>query len=253
MAVSKTDDTKVVIKKPTECTTEILGQELHVLTCCHHPNIIQLISPILSQQIPSLVFKYAEKGQLKEYLQNEKDSLNESSLLAMAASVACGMAELEHRGFIHCDLKASNILIDNDKICKIASFNKVLCLKGNEKYKICNTNRLAIRWQAPEVLSDNKFSSKSDVWSFGVFLSELFTYGEKPYPDMKADDVRQFVLNKNKMSLPSGCPKEVYKLMTWCFDANVEKRPTFDVLNKRLKKLQSKLYRTPSSDPEEYT
>ena len=171
----------------------------------------------------------------------------------MAAGVACGMAELEHHGFIHCDLKASNILIDNDLVCKIASFNKVLCLKGNERYKICNSHRIAIRWQPAEVLSDYKFSVKSDVWSFGVFLSELFTYGGKPYPEMKADDVRKFVLNKRKMSQPSKCPKEVYKLMKDCFDPNVEKRPTFDVLNSQLKKLQSKLYRTISNDSDEYT
>lgn len=230
----------------------MLGQEVHVLTFCHHPNIVWLISPILSQQVPSLIFEYAEKGQLKKYLQNE-ESLCESNLIAMAAGVACGMTELERYGFIHCDLKASNILIDNDLVCKIASFNKVLCLKGNEKYKICNSHRIAIRWQSPEVLSNYKFSTKSDVWSFGVFLSELFTYGGKPYPEMKADDVKKFVLSRRKMGQPSKCPKEVYKLMKDCFDANAEKRPTFDALNNQLKRLQSKLYRSLSSDSDEYT
>lgn len=252
LAANKTNNTKVVIKKATEFAAAMLGQEVHVLTCCHHPNIVSLISPILSQQIPSLVFEYAEKGQLKEYLQNEGESLCESSLIAMATNVACGMAELECKGFIHCDLKASNILIDKDLVCKIASFNKVLCLKGNEKYKICKSHRIAIRWQAPEVLSDYKFSIKSDAWSFGVFLSELFTYGEKPYPDMKVDHVKRFVLSKNKMIQPSKCPKEVYKLMKECFDAHVERRPAFDILHKQLKKLQSKLYRS-FSDSDEYS
>ena len=253
LAVNKTNCTKVVIKKPAESTSQMLGQEVHVLTLCRHPNIVRLISPILSHQVPWLVFEYAEKGQLREYLQNEKESLCESKLIAMATNVACGMSELERQGFVHCNLKASNILVDNHLVCKIASFSKVLCLKRNEKYKICNLPHLAIRWQAPEVLSDFKFSSKSDVWSFGIFLSELFTYGDRPYPDMKPDQVKWFVLNKNKMSQPTRCPKEVYKLMKECFDTNAEKRPSFDTLHIQLKKLQSRLYRRLSDDTAEYT
>ena len=252
LAVSKSDSTKVVIKKPASSMLS-LGEQVHVLTLCQHPNIVKLISPILSEQAPSLVFEYAEKGQLREYLQNEKDSLHESKLIAMATNIACGMAELECRGFVHCNLKANNILVDKDSVCKLASFNNVLCLKHNEKYKICNPHRVAIRWQAPEVLNGWRFSSGSDVWSFGVLLSELFTYGDKPYPGMKADQVKTFVLNKNKMSQPSGCPKEVYKLMKECFDANANKRPSFKNLHTQLKKLQSKLFRTSSNSSEEYT
>ena len=256
LAINRIDGTKVVIKKATGPPVEVqvmLGQEVHALTCCRHPNIVRLITPILSQQVPSLVYEYAEKGQLKEYLQNEKERLRESDLIGMAANVACGMAELEKRGFVHCNLKSSNILIDKDLVCKIASFSKVLCLKGSEKYKIHKSHRIAIRWQAPEVLSDYKYSVKSDVWSFGAFLSELFTYGDKPYPNMKADEVKMFVLNKNKMSQPSNCPKEIYKLMKECFDSNIEGRPSFDTLHRQLKKLQCKLYRKSSSDSDEYT
>ena len=254
LAVNRFDNTKVVIKKAAESERAMLGQEVHVLTCCQHPNIIQMITPILSQQIPSLVFEYAEKGQLKNYLKNERERLRESDLIGMAANVACGMAELERQNFVHCNLKASNILLDRDLVCKIASFNKVLCLKGNEQHKVCKSYRIAIRWQPPEVLSECKYSIKSDVWSFGVFLSELFTYGEKPYPDMKPDEVTKLVLSKKKMSKPNNCPKEIYKLMKECFDTNIERRPTFDILHKQLKKLQSKLYRRSSSDSdEEYT
>ena len=254
LAVHRIDGTKVVIKKATDqgSAVEMLGQEVHALTCCRHPNIIRLITPILSQQVPSLVFEYAEKGQLKDYLQNEREKLQESDLIGMAANVACGMAELEKKGFVHCNLKCSNILIDKDLVCKIAGFSKVLCLKSGEKYKIHKSYRIAVRWQAPEVLSDYKYSVKSDVWSFGVFLSELCTYGDKPYPEMKADEVKRLVENKKKMIQPKNCPKEVYKLMKECFDSNIEKRPTFDTLHRQLKKLQSKLHRRSSSVPDEY-
>ena len=253
LAIGKSDCTKVVIKKPADSKLQVLGEEVNVLTLCQHPNIVKLISPILSEQVPSLVFEYADKGQLREYLLSEKDSLHESKLIAMATNIACGMAELESHSFVHCNLKASNILVDKDLVCKLASFNNVLCLKHNEKNRICTSHRVAIRWQAPEVLNGSKFSSKSDVWSFGVLLSELFTYGDRPYGDMKADQVKRFVLNKNKMSQPSGCPKEVYKLMKECFDTNVDKRPSFKTLHAQLKKLQSKLFRASSNISEEYT
>ena len=256
LAVNRIDSTKVVIKKATESSGEmqaLLGEEVHVLKSCHHPNIVRLITPILSQKVLSLVFEYAEKGQLKEYLQSERERLCESDLIGMAANVACGMAELEQKGFVHCNLKSSNILIDKDLICKIGSFSKVLCLKGGEKHKICKSHRVAIRWQAPEVLSDYRYSVKSDVWSFGVFLSELFTYGDRPYPGMKADEVKRFVLNRKKMNQPINCPKKVYKLMKECFDSNTERRPTFDTLHRQLKKLQCKLYRRSSNDSDEYT
>ena len=256
LAVNRIDDTKVVIKKATESSGEmqaLLGQEVHALKSCHHPNIVRLITPILSQNALSLVFEHVEKGQLKEYLQNERERLRESDLIGMATNVACGMAELEQKSFVHCNLKSSNILMDKDSICKIGSFSKVLCLRGSEKCKIHKSHRIAIRWQAPEVLSDYRYSVKSDIWSFGVFLSELFTYGDRPYPDMKADEVKRFVLNKKKMNQPSNCPKEVYKLMKECFDSNIEKRPTFDILHRQLKKLQCKLYRRSSNDSDEYT
>ena len=253
LAACKSDCTKVVIKKPADSMLPTLGEEVNVLTLCQHPNIVKLISPILSEQVPSLVFEHAEKGQLWEYLQNEKDSLHESKLIAMATNIACGMAELESKGFVHCNLKASNILVDKDLVCKLASFNHVLCLKHDEKYRIRNSHRVAIRWQAPEVLNGCRFSSKSDVWSFGVLLSELFTYGDKPYPGMKPDQVKMFVLSKNKMSQPSGCPKEIYKIMKECFDTNVNKRPAFKTLHAQLKKLQSKLFRSSSCNSEEYT
>ena len=255
LAVNKIDRSKVVIKKPLETiSSAVLGQEVHVLKCCQHPNIVKLITPLLGplQSTPSLVFEYAGKGTLQKYLQNEKGSLSTSTLLAMAAGVACGMAELEQKGIIHCDLKARSILIDDDLVCRIASFSKALCLKSGETFKVCNSHRLAIRWQAPEILKDWKFSAKSDAWAFGVFLCEVFTHGSQPYPDMNADEVKQFVLTQKRMDKPNeSFPKEVFALMKDCFQCNTARRPNFVTLQAQLKRLQSALHRTLSSDSSE--
>ena len=248
LAVSKVDRSKVVVKKPAATvTTEMLGQEVNALLKCKHPNVIQFIMADMSatEQV-SLYFEYAEKGQLKSYLRGEKTNISLAKLLAMAANIACGMAELEKHKVIHCDLKASNILIDGDYLCKIASFNKAQCLKDNEKYRICDLYQLSTRWQAPEVLSSRKFSSKSDVWSFGVLMAELFSYGSKPYPTMKFDEVKKFVLAKKKMPQPSGCPKEVYNIMKECFHQREDQRFPFTAVQKALKELHSKFFKKES-------
>ena len=250
LAVNKENDSMTVIKKPkVTFTQEMLGKEISILKSCRHPNIIKFITADLnpSEQTFSLVFECAERGKLTTYLQNEKVNLNSSILLGMATNVACGMMELEQRNIVHCDLQASNILIDAHQVCKIASFNKAQRLKPKENHKTCETLQVAVRWQSPEVLYSRKFSLKSDVWSFGVFLGEVFTYGGIPYPTMKANDVKKFVLAKKTMERPGVCPKEVYSVMKECLHYRPDHRFPFSELHKELRELHSTFFRRHSS------
>ena len=251
LAVSRVDRSKVVVKKPaTTISVEMLGQEINALLKCKHPNVIQFIMADMNaiEQAFSLYFEYAQRGQLQSYLQAQQTSMNFTKLLTMAANIASGMTELEKHRVIHCDLKTSNILIDDDCLCKIASFNKAQCLKENEKYRICDPYHLSIRWQAPEVLNCRKFSTKSDVWSFGVVMAELFLYGSKPYPDMKDEEVKKFVLGKKKMAQPIGCPKEVYNIMKECFHFREDQRFPFTAVQKALTELQRKFFKRKSDE-----
>ena len=250
LAVNKVNDLMTVIRKPkVTYTQEMLGKEISILESCRHPNIIKFITADFSQSEKtfSLVFEYAERGKLKTYLHDEKANLNSSILLGMATNVACGMMELAQRNIVHCDIQASNILIDAHQVCKIASFNKALRLKPKESHKICETLQVAIRWQPPEVLSNRKFSLKSDVWSFGVFLAEVFTYGGAPYPTMKGNDVKKFVLEKKIMEKPIECPKEVYSVMKECLNYRPDHRFPFSELHKRLRELHSTFFRRDSN------
>ena len=90
------------------------------------------------------------------------------------------MAYLESHKFIHCDLAARNILVGEHNSCKIADFG-LARLAGNE-YTAREGAKLPIKWTAPEAANYSKFSIKSDVWSFGILLTELITYGRIPYP-----------------------------------------------------------------------
>ena len=212
-----------------------------MLEHCQHPNIVKFISADWNypEHTYLLCYEYAEKGHLQGFLQNERASVNVTMLLGMALGVASGMIELGMRRIVHCDLRASSILVDSDMVCKIASFSKARYLKEHEAHKVCEGFQIATRWQAPEVLSGRKFSIKSDIWSFAVLLAELFSYGETPYPGLQPAEVKTFVLNKKKMEKPKECPKEVFSLMKDCFKYRADQRSTFTAMHKELKNLIS--------------
>jgi len=260
LAANKVNGSMAVVKKPKATFTQkMLGEEIDLLVSCQHPNIIKFITADFhaSEQTFSLVFEYAERGCLRKYLQEERGTINSSMLLGLATNVASGMIELAKNRIIHCDLRARNILIDSHLVGKIASFSKAQHLKADKNFMICNSIKLAVRWQPPEVLNDQKFSLKSDVWSFGVLLAELFSYGGTPYPTLKAQEVKGYVSSRKILKKPSECPPEVYDLMKECFQQHVDRRFPFTAIHKALKQLHSRFFRKPTpednvSDFEDY-
>ena len=233
LAVDK-EGTKMVIKK--FFSKEIFMKEKNTLTQISHPNVIRLISSSLAKQ-PVLIFEYAENGNLHNHLKSCDSSFNISNLLEISAGVAHGMLELEKRGIIHCDILAMNILIDGHFVCKVAGFSKARCLKPGESSYISPSNvrmMVATKWAAPEILSKRRFSVKSDVWAFAVLLSEVFSQGAFPYPNMSNAEVKSGVQKGIKMAQPSGCPNEVYELMKCCFELHAKNRPSFATIRERL-------------------
>ena len=237
LAVDKRDRSKVIVKKPF--SKEIFMQEQNVLSKLCHPNVIRLIDSSATKS-PMLIFEYAENGNLLSCLKSSTSSFGTSKLLAISAGVACGMSELEKYGIIHCDVKAKSILIDAHFVCKIASFSKARCLKPGESSYVPPSNvsvNLPIKWAAPEILSKRKFSIKSDVWAFAVLLSEVFSRGTTPYPNMDNAKVKNDVQKGIKMVQPSECPNEVYEVMKCCFELHAKNRPSFATVHQQLKEL----------------
>ncbi|KAG9436921.1 Tyrosine-protein kinase CSK [Apis mellifera carnica] len=97
----------------------------------------------------------------------------------------------------------------------------------NFAYDTCAGGKLPIKWTAPEALKQNKFSNKSDMWSFGILLWEIYSFGRVPYPRIPLADVVKCVEKGYKMEPPDGCPHEVYDIMRQAWDLQPEKRPTF--------------------------
>eukprot|EP00096_Caligus_rogercresseyi_P015126 TRINITY_DN756_c0_g1_i2.p1 TRINITY_DN756_c0_g1~~TRINITY_DN756_c0_g1_i2.p1 ORF type:complete len:172 (-),score=26.30 TRINITY_DN756_c0_g1_i2:1514-2029(-) len=154
------------------------------------------------------------------------------------------MSHLERKGLIHRDLAARNVLIGENLIAKVADFGLARVIVDNE-YSAHQGARFPVKWTAPEAISFGKFTVKSDVWSFGILLMEVFTYGQVPYPGMNNREVIDQVERGYRMAQPTNAtypesktlPKEVaiaqanvYKITLECWNRDPFKRPTFEFL-----------------------
>jgi serine/threonine protein kinase len=177
--------------------------------------------------------EYLSKGSLDKVLQIEEKNIELSDFLRIIKSIIAGMQYLVQKNIVHRDLSLRNLLVGRgnelDKyIVKISDFG-LSRIMGKNYYKTDDAT-IPIRWSAPEVLEKGIFSSKSDVWSFGIVLWELFSLGNIPYTGMTNKEVIQFVLSDNRLEKPTKCPDEIYELMLKCWNKNPQERPTFQEL-----------------------
>ena len=135
-------------------------------------------------------------------------------------------------------MAARNILLDENKICKVSDFGLARDVIDSHIYERKSECRLPVRWMAPESLHDNIFTSKSDVWSFGILLWEICTLGSTPYVGTSAHEVAKRILNSEfRLAKPAHCERELYNIMYYCWAARDVDRPTFSELKKMLEQL----------------
>merc|ERR550532_1304550 len=139
----------------------------------------------------------------------------------------------EEQNYIHRDLAARNVLVGDNHIVKIADFGLARLIKEDE-YEARVGARFPIKWTAPEAANYSRFSIKSDVWSFGILLTELVTFGRIPYPGMTNAEVLHQVEHGYRMAAPQGCAPALYDIMLECWHKDPMKRPTFETLQWKL-------------------
>ncbi|XP_029900890.1 tyrosine-protein kinase Lck [Myripristis murdjan] len=225
------NDRKVAIKnlKMGTMSVEAFLAEANMMKNLQHPRLVRLFA-VVTQEPIYIVTEYMENGSLVDFLKtNEGASLSMNILIEMSSQVADGMAFIEQRNYIHRDLRAANILVSHELVCKVADFGLARLIEDNE-YTAREGAKFPIKWTAPEAINYGTFSIKSDVWSFGILLTEIVTYGRIPYPGMSNPEVIQNLERGYRMPKPENCPDGLYGIMNHCWREGPDDRPTFEYL-----------------------
>ncbi|GAB1288971.1 Tyrosine-protein kinase [Apodemus speciosus] len=240
--------TKVAVKslKQGSMSPDAFLAEANLMKQLQHPRLVRLYA-VVTQEPIYIITEYMENGSLVDFLKTPSGiKLNINKLLDMAAQIAEGMAFIEEQNYIHRDLRAANILVSDTLSCKIADFGLARLIEDNE-YTAREGAKFPIKWTAPEAINYGTFTIKSDVWSFGILLTEIVTHGRIPYPaacayipgdqtqvlcmqGMTNPEVIQNLERGYRMVRPDNCPEELYHLMMLCWKERPEERPTFDYL-----------------------
>nr|XP_060617865.1 tyrosine-protein kinase Fer isoform X1 [Anolis sagrei ordinatus]XP_060617866.1 tyrosine-protein kinase Fer isoform X1 [Anolis sagrei ordinatus] len=238
------DKTPVAVKTckedlPQELKIKFLS-EARILKQYDHPNIVKLIGVCTQRQPIYIVMELVPGGDFLSFLRKKKDELKTKQLVKFALDVAAGMAYLESKNCIHRDLAARNCLVGENNVLKISDFG-MSRQEDDGVYSSSGLKQIPIKWTAPEALNYGRYTSESDVWSYGIFLWETFSLGVCPYPGMTNQQAREQVEKGYRMSAPQKCPEEIYKIMQRCWDYNPEMRPKFSEIQKELSTLKKKV------------
>ncbi|XP_067029861.1 ephrin type-A receptor 3-like isoform X5 [Acropora muricata] len=225
--------------------------ELHMMKYLKsHNHVVQMIGYSTRSDPLLLILEYMPYGDLLGYLRisrghhdiynsGEKkptSSLTETELLSFAWMIADGMSYLADMRVVHRDLAARNVLVGENKVCKISDFGLARDV-NTEVYVRTSQARLPVKWMPPESLFLGESSTKSDVWSYGIVLWEVFTIGDSPYPGVKPRQVASLLERGYRMPRPNHISEELYSVMSECWSEKPEDRPSFQWICTAMKRL----------------
>ncbi|XP_014405078.1 PREDICTED: tyrosine-protein kinase Fes/Fps [Myotis brandtii] len=234
----RVDNTLVAVKScretlPPDLKAKFL-QEARILKQYSHPNIVRLIGVCTQKQPIYIVMELVQGGDFLTFLRTEGARLRMKTLLQMVGDAAAGMEYLESKGCIHRDLAARNCLVTEKNVLKISDFGMSREEEDGIYAASGGLRQVPVKWTAPEALNYGRYSSESDVWSFGILLWETFSLGASPYPNLSNQQTREFIEKGGRLPCPELCPDAVFRLMEQCWAYEPGERPSFSVIHQEL-------------------
>nr|DBA15639.1 TPA: hypothetical protein GDO54_003115 [Pyxicephalus adspersus] len=211
-----------------------------------HPNVIHLEGVVTKSSPVMIITEFMENGSLDSFLRQNDGQFTVIQLVGMLRGIAAGMKYLADMNYVHRDLAARNILVNSNLVCKVSDFGLSRFLEDDTSdptYTSALGGKIPIRWTAPEAIQYRKFTSASDVWSYGIVMWEVMSYGERPYWDMTNQDVINAIEQDYRLPPPMDCPNALHQLMLDCWQKDRNHRPKFAQIVNTL----DKMIRNPNS------
>ncbi|XP_030624650.1 neurotrophic tyrosine kinase, receptor, type 2b isoform X2 [Chanos chanos] len=219
------------LKEASESGRADFHREAELLTNLQHEHIVTFYGVCVESDPLIMVFEYMKHGDLNKFLrahgpdavlmadgqQSLLVELTQSKMLHIAQQIAAGMVYLASQHFVHRDLATRNCLVGENLLVKIGDFGMSRDVYSTDYYRVGGHTMLPIRWMPPESIMYRRFTTESDVWSLGVVLWEIFTYGKQPWYQLSNNEVIECITQGRVLQRPRTCPKEVYDLMLGCW------------------------------------
>ncbi|XP_071126109.1 hepatocyte growth factor receptor-like isoform X2 [Mytilus edulis] len=225
---------KTVLKTEVQDINAILDEAM-IMKDFNHANVLSLIGiSVAPGEFPLVIIPFMSNGDLLSYIRSADNKPTIKDLVKFGLDVAKGMEYLGSIKFVHRDLAARNCMMDENLRVKVADFGLARDIYTKNYYSSDNKKMLPVKWMAPESLENGTYSTKSDVWSFGVVMWELMTRGSAPYCDVNNWDMHKYLQSGRRLKRTDFCPPPLYDIMMTCWEFDPDDRPTFHDVNLRI-------------------